>query len=84
MAQSIEQQLHQYIDILNASQKKSLLGFIKSVINFDNPEENRRLTIEEYNRELEEAEADIEAGNYYTIDEVKQNVAEELKKYGKA
>lgn len=30
------------------------------------------LTIEQYNQELNEAENDIEAGNYYTLDEVKK------------
>ena len=31
-----------------------------------------RISIEQYNKELDEAEADIEAGDYYTTDEARK------------
>ena len=34
--------------------------------------QNERISIEQYNKELDEAEADIEAGNYYTTDEARK------------
>lgn len=31
-----------------------------------------RISIEQYNKEIEEAEKDIEAGNFYTLEEVRE------------
>lgn len=31
-----------------------------------------RISIEQYNKEIEEAEKDIEAGNFYTLEEVRK------------
>ncbi len=35
-------------------------------------EESERISLERYNKELDEAEADIEARNYYTIEEARK------------
>ena len=35
-------------------------------------ENTNRISIKQYNKELDEAEADIEAGNYYTIEEARK------------
>lgn len=67
MPASIEHQLNTYIQQLNSAQKKSLLGFIKTIFKKEVEEE---ISIEEYNKELEEAEAEIERGEYYTNEEV--------------
>jgi predicted transcriptional regulator len=66
MPASIEQQLNTYIQQLNSAQKKSLLGFIKTLFK----KEGGEISIEAYNKELEEAEAEIERGEYYTNEEV--------------
>ena len=31
-----------------------------------------RISLEQYNKEIDEAEADIEAGNYYTLDKARK------------
>ncbi|WP_187774763.1 hypothetical protein [Pedobacter sp. BS3] len=49
---------------------------MKKVIN---PE---RVRIEQYNQELEDAEKEIEAGNFYTVDEVKGNIRAILTEIG--
>jgi hypothetical protein len=67
MTTAIEKELHSYIDKLNAVQKKSLLGFIKTI--FAN-KEKETISIEEYNKELDEADAAIERGEYYSNEEV--------------
>ena len=67
MISNVEQQLNSYIHQLNAAQKKSLLGFIKTLIPGKNEE---AITIEQYNRELEEADAAMDGGEFYTNDEV--------------
>lgn len=41
--------------------------------------EPERISLEQYNKEIDEAEADIEAGNYYTLDEARKIVS----KWGK-
>ncbi len=66
-AVKIEKELNEYIHQLNVDQKKSLLGFIKTILS---PKEEENITIEQYNRELEEADAAIERGEYYTNEEV--------------
>lgn len=67
---SIDEELKDCIAQLDLSQKKSILELIKSFVKTD--EEMQPQTIEEYNRELEEAVKRIEAGEYYTHDEVKE------------
>lgn len=48
----------------------SLLQAIKVMLKYGLKREGR-ITIGQYNRELSEAEARIDAGNYYTQDDVK-------------
>ena len=38
--------------------------------------EQKRISIEQYNKELDEAEKDIEAGNYYTMEEARKIASE--------
>lgn len=55
--------------LLDQGQKKSLLAMIKSFLKQRNvPEE--RTTIEQYNKDLEEAEAEFERGEYITHEEL--------------
>ncbi len=68
MTGSVERQLNSYIHQLNAAQKKSLLGFIKTI--FPSKEEEETYTIEQYNKELDDAEAEIERGEFFTNEEV--------------
>ena len=63
MTGAIEKELYTYIERLNKAQKKSLLGFIKTILSAKNEE---AITIEQYNKELEEAEAEIEQGASFT------------------
>ena len=37
---------------------------------FESPEQNKTITIEEYNKEIEDSEAEIERGVSYTHDQV--------------
>ena len=67
-AVKIEKELNAYIHQLNVDQKKSLLGFIKTILSPAKEEES--ISIEQYNRELEEASAAIDRGEFYTNEEV--------------
>jgi len=66
MAGAVEKELNTYISQLNAVQKKSLLGFIKTIF----PHKQDEISIEQYNKELEEADAAIERGEFSTNEEV--------------
>ncbi|MDQ2752899.1 MAG: hypothetical protein M3R72_07735 [Bacteroidota bacterium] len=70
LAISIDEELKDCIAQLDVSQKKSILELIKSFVKKE--EETKPQTIEAYNIELEEAVKRIDAGEYYTHDEVKE------------
>ena len=64
-APSIDTELNKYWPLLTLVQKESILNFIKS---FVEPAE----TIEQYNKEIDEAVARVEAGAFYTQEEVER------------
>jgi hypothetical protein len=70
---SLDNQIKKYLPLLGAEEKQSLLGVIKSFITLkEEPKAPQRLTIEQYNKELDEAEARMDAGEFYTMEEVEQ------------
>jgi hypothetical protein len=66
-ASSLDIELSQYWSKLTPIQKESLLSVIRSFT--DNP---GRISIEQYNQELAEAEEEFQAGNHITSDEMLQ------------
>lgn len=67
MTAAIENELYAYIDKLTVAQKKSLLGFMKTLF----PNASKEVgDIETYNKELEDADAQIVSGDYKSHDEV--------------
>ena len=70
MASTLEQELFQYILQLDEAEKKSVLQMLKT---FLKGREATRVSIEEYNQELKEAETEYEKGEYTSHEEfVKQ------------
>ena len=67
MTNTIDRKLYAYIEMPNAAQKKSLLGFIKTILPAKDEEP---YTVEQYNKELEDADAAIDRGEFYTNEEV--------------
>ncbi len=45
---------------------------LESVMKKGAKESSERISLEQYNKELDEAEADIEAGNYHTLEEARK------------
>lgn len=64
MTGAVEKELFNYIERLNGAQKKSLLGFIKTI--FPAKENEEAITIEQYNKDLDTAETEIERGECCT------------------
>ena len=69
MAQTLDSEIQKYLPLLGDSEKKSLLGVIKSFLSLKNNMEGTT-SIEEYNKELDEAEAGFEKGEYITHEEM--------------
>lgn len=67
MASVLDKELIQYFTQLNEPQKKSLLAMIKSFLKSgDDLIENN--SIEQYNKELDEAMSRIDKGSFTTLD----------------
>jgi hypothetical protein len=69
---TLKETLHFYIEQLNESQQQSLLAFLKAII----PSQGR-VSVAQYNEELNEAESRIEKG-YFTTQEA---LEEEIKSW---
>jgi len=64
---TIDAQLLKYWPMLEKEEKQSILGVIKTFLK--QKEAPRRLTIEEYNRELDEAEKRLNSGGGLSIED---------------
>lgn len=71
MANALEQEWHNYFVQLNEVERKSILLMLKTFLQRRN-EDNDRVSIEQYNKEIDEALAEVEAGNYITQDEMEK------------
>lgn len=70
MAQVIDKQIIDFLPLLGKEEKKTILGFIKSVVKIK--EQPQRISIKQYNIEIDEAMARIDAGEYITQEEVEK------------
>ena len=68
----LNEELTNYILQLNDSEKKSILLMLKT---FLNRKETDRVSLEQYNEEIDEALMEVEAGNFLTQKEVELQVA---------
>ncbi|MCF0057945.1 hypothetical protein [Dyadobacter sp. CY356] len=66
---TIDNEIALYLTLLNKEEKESILGLIKSFLKSKNGE-NDRISIEQYNNELDEAVKRIKNGVYLSQEEV--------------
>ncbi len=69
----MNQELHQYFMQLNEAEKKSILQMLKTFVK-GRGEKTEKISIEQYNRELEESERQIEEGNFTTHEELEKEM----------
>jgi predicted transcriptional regulator len=69
MASVLDKELNKYLKQLNEMEKKSVLLMLKSFLKGRN-EESKSISIEDYNREIEEAMAEVERGEVSTHEQV--------------
>ena len=74
MAQTIDSEIQKYLPLLGNAEKKSLLSVIKSFLSLKNDGSEAPLSIEQYNKELEEAEAEYQNGDYITHEELVKKI----------
>ncbi len=74
MANALEQEWHNYFVQLNDVERKSVLLMLKTFLQRRN-EDTDRISIEQYNKEIDEALAEVEAGSYITQDEMEKRAA---------
>lgn len=71
MAKALERELLQYILQLDEAEKKSVLQMLKTFLK-GREKPVSRISVEQYNKEIDEAIARVEAGDFYTQAEVEQ------------
>ncbi len=74
MANVLEQEWSSYFVQLNEVERKSVLLMLKKNLN-RRIENASRISIEQYNKEIDEALAEAEGGNYITQYEMEKNAA---------
>ena len=75
MAKALDQELFQYILQLDEAEKKSVLQMLKTFLK-GRDVKIPRITIEQYNKEIEEAIARVEGGEFYTQEEAERMAKE--------
>jgi hypothetical protein len=68
-----DKELLKYFTLLNEPQKKSLLELIKTFFKGETNQQNTP-TLEEYNKELDEAMGRISKGEFTTIEELEKEM----------
>jgi len=74
MIMDLEARKYQFIQKLS-DVNESLFEQLENLLK-KGTKEQKRISIEQYNKELDEAEKDIEAGNYYTMEEARKIASE--------
>jgi hypothetical protein len=71
MAKALDEELFDYILRLDDAEKKSVLQMLKTFVK-RRKSKTATITIERYNKEIDEAVARVEGSDFYTHDEVEQ------------
>ncbi len=73
--QTLNQEFSIYYDMLSDIQKKSLLTMMKSFLG-KSIDKTKRISVTQYNKEIEEAEQRIESGQFVTQESLKEDAKE--------
>ena len=75
MAKALEQELYKYFLQLDEEEKRSVLQMLKTFVK--GREKNApAITIDQYNKEIDEAIARVEAGEFYTHEDAERMAKE--------
>ncbi len=73
--QALNQEFSVYYNMLSESQKKSLLTMMKSFLG-KSIDKTKRISVAQYNKELEEAEQRIKSGQFVTQESLREEAKE--------
>lgn len=73
MAKALDSEMYSYFTQLNDAEKKSVIQMLKTFIK-GRAAHAERISIEQYNQELQEAEAEYEKGEFTTHEEFLKQV----------
>lgn len=73
MANAIDREMFNYFTQLNDVEKKSVVELLKAFIQGRN-EKSSRITIEQYNREIDEAMERVKKGEYTTFEDLEKEM----------
>jgi hypothetical protein len=73
MDNAMEKELFRYFTRLTDAEKKSVLQMLKTFVK-GRTRKGSRISVEQYNKELEEAEAEFEKGEYISNEELLKQV----------
>jgi hypothetical protein len=71
---AIDKELIRYFTLLDQKQKETLLAMIKSFLKPGNSVSSERITIEQYNQELDEAMERIDKGEFTTMEDLLKEI----------
>ncbi len=74
MINVLEKEWHSYFVQLNEAEKKSILLMLKTFLQRKNTKENGD-SLEQYNKEIDEALAEVKEGNYISQDEIERQAS---------
>ena len=70
---ALDSQLNEYWPLLEKEEKQSMLTFMKSILKFKTTAIAQRISIEQYNKEIDEPEARMDTGHFTSLeDAIKQ------------
>jgi len=70
---SLDAEINKFLPLLDNSEKKSILGVIRSFIHLKETE-TKRISVEDYNKEINEALHQVKNGNYTTHEELEKEM----------
>lgn len=76
MAQALDKQILDYLPLLGSEEKKSLLSVIRSFLSLKEEEATERISIEQYNQELDAALTRTKSGEFFTQEEAERQASE--------
>lgn len=71
MENVLDKQMFNYFKQLNEAEKKSVVHMLKTFLN-GRQENTSRISIEQYNKEIDEAMEEVKEGNYITQEEMEK------------
>jgi hypothetical protein len=73
MGQALEQEMHNYFIQLNEAEKKSVILMLRTFLKGRSTvSSEQNFDVEQYNKEIDEAIARVEAGEFHTHQEVEK------------